>query len=343
MSGAGGGGAMTSTLSEMPLLSITSPETVELCKSLPLQDGDVFICSYPKSGTTWTQHIVLSLLMRHRRNKAAAAAAVESSSPPAEPLKYDHVSDYAPFYEVDRHWNVEHRDLIDSIRENHDRLGRRVFNTHLRWDMLPRSSPDASTYDGAKRNAKFIYLVRSPLDVCVSFYYHLSHQEEGRYTGTFDEFFREWIRGKIAFGSWIDHVLSYAPSLSSSRDDVLFVSYEEMLSDTRTTATALAKFLSARVSDSDLDEMLPTFSFASMKSDLDKFRPRSVAWRNDFQFLRRGVSGDSRTAADDEQRGMWRERLEREDFEGRLRCILKADDERDDDGDALEKILGLLS
>lgn len=109
---------------------------------------------------------------------------------------YNHVSDYAPFFEIDAHW--EGPELASRVRENHARLGTRVFNTHLRFDMLPHGS------------GKFIYLIRSPLDTCVSFYHHLVHQVEGGYEGTFAEFFQDWIRGNIAFGSWIDHILSYA-------------------------------------------------------------------------------------------------------------------------------------
>lgn len=50
-------------------------------------------------------------------------------------------------------------------REAQDRLGRRVFNTHLRWDMMPQG-----------RRARYLYVCRNAKDACVSFYHHLTSQ-----------------------------------------------------------------------------------------------------------------------------------------------------------------------
>ena len=216
-----------------PLLPITSPKTIEQCRNLPLTSSDIFICSYPKSGTTWTQHILLSLLR-----------AEEGKDIP----EYDHVSDYAPFYEIDPHWESDDADsprILQSICDKHSLLGRRVFNTHLRWDMLPcnaEASADNTGMEAESCGAKFIYLVRSPLDVCVSFYHHLSSQVEGRYEKGFDNFFSDWLAGRIAFGSWIDHIQSFAaaaPFVNSFQKNenvkdtrkVLLIYYEDLISD----------------------------------------------------------------------------------------------------------------
>ena len=140
----------------MPLLPISSATTINACKSLPLRPTDVFICSYPKSGTTWTQHIVLTLLLASRR--------CHPSPDDDEILSgYNHVSEYAPFFEIDAHWDHNRHCLIESIQRNHDALHQRVFNTHLRWEMLPKQMSNEEDNNDHLRPAcgKFIYVTRN--------------------------------------------------------------------------------------------------------------------------------------------------------------------------------------
>ena len=297
----------------MPLLPITSKETIRKCSSLKLRPSDIFICSYPKSGTTWTQHILLSLLFCHKANAS-------SRLPP-----YKHVSEYAPFYEIDAHWNGP--ELAPSIQENHTRLGTRVFNTHLRYDMLPQGG------------CRIIYIVRSPLDTCVSFYHHLAHQVEGGYEGTFEEFFMDWIKGDIAFGSFVDHIMSYAEAFAAEpcekgwikRDHgrkLFLLSYQDMLTDLAKVVDDLVDFLDLNVTPKQRQEMLPTFSFQNMKEDLVRFQPQSVQWKNGFSFLRKGVSGDSLAVISEQQRNDFCEWIKRKKVQEILSEILKESNPR---------------
>jgi len=289
-----------SNLPPMPLLPFTTDETLSLCSSLELEDNDIFICSYPKSGTTWTQHIVISLLLCHRKNNEIST----------NNKTYDHVSKFAPFFEVNVHWDEKERRLRNSIRENHTWLGFRIFNTHLRWDMLPKNISKSAAQ---KRKPKFIYLVRSPLDVCVSFYHHLSNQHEGGYKGDFNQFFSEWLNGEIPFGSWIDHISSFMDAFKSDFSDqnfdVCLISYEEMLSNLPEVIDRLVNFLQINVSPEQKLQILPTLSFQSMKSNLDKFQPRSVTWKNNFEFLRKGIHGDHVNLISTEQKDSFRKSL----------------------------------
>jgi hypothetical protein len=300
-----------SALQPMPLLSISSRETIEICRDLPLLDNDIFICSYPKSGTTWLQHIILTLVLldNHESNirrfpekQLVSIQSIPSANSSASPM-YQHVSDYAPFFEIDAHWDTnEVGNNVHWIRNNHAQLGRRIYNTHLRFDMLP-TQKSTQCNATATASSKFIYIVRSPLDTCVSFYAHLSNQVEGGYKKTIDEFFVERMNGKIAYGSWDDHLLSYMVAFSNSTNrtvtlndgrQFLLILYEEMIENLSNVVALLVEFLELDIplNVHQQYDLLQHFSFEYMRQHIDHFQPKSVTWSNQFTFLRGGRTGD---------------------------------------------------
>ena len=281
---------------------------------MQLEPSDIFICSYPKSGTTWTQHIVISLLLRHNKQIQKKRSGTNT----LHDIEYNHVSDFAPFFEIDPHWKrTTPGQFIPDIQKRHEQLGRRVFNTHLRGNMLPTQMKNRNS-----GRPKIIYIVRNPLDACVSFYYHLSHQHEGCYESSLHQFFKDWIDGKIPFGTWAEHILSYAPLLAEK--SVLFITYEEMIVNLRETVDRIAKYLELDdvLQEKDIDELMPTFTFDSMKKDLTMFQPKSVTWKNDFKFLRRGVIGDSSRELSEEEVATFEKHLNEIHFIPKLRCML---------------------
>ena len=126
----------------MPLLPITSDATMSLIAGMSVHDKDVFICSYPKSGTTWTQNIVFQLITRGR-------------------VPLSHISDFSPFLEADRTWSAAGSPVAaaGALLE-----GWRVFNTHMRWEQMPTSR---------RGGGKCVYLARGPQDVAVSYFHHI--------------------------------------------------------------------------------------------------------------------------------------------------------------------------
>ena len=159
----------------------------------------------------------------------------------------------------------------------------------------------------ADPSARFIYLVRSGRDACVSFYHHLSHQAEadGGFDGSFDEFVEKWCAGEIAYGSWPAHLKSWVSgspgTLLAGRDErVLVLSYEALKADLRGSCARIARHLGVDIDDASLDAILPRLSFESMKARIECFQPKSVEWRrkgdnDDFEFIRKGSVGDSKS------------------------------------------------
>ena len=272
-------------IKDMPLLPITSPETVTACRNLEVSpEHDIFICSYPKSGTTWTQNLVCQLL----------AANVGMT------LSQDtwHLSHSAPFYEVDQYW--EHSDDDKSRRVpahtpiQNSNTCCRVFNTHLRPNQLPR-------------NAKCVYVLREPLDVLASFYYHLANMapEDGGYEGTPEEFCHAFVDGTILYGKWQDHLESWLGSGQTYTNDneqqILFLHYDDMKEDLERETTKLATFLGIKEDRlrSVVSQAIPHCTFRAMKDNRWKYTPRSVNWKIDSKtgkayadFIREGRIGD---------------------------------------------------
>eukprot|EP00469_Lotharella_globosa_P003469 CAMPEP_0167800518 /NCGR_PEP_ID=MMETSP0111_2-20121227/17781_1 /TAXON_ID=91324 /ORGANISM="Lotharella globosa, Strain CCCM811" /LENGTH=319 /DNA_ID=CAMNT_0007695797 /DNA_START=34 /DNA_END=990 /DNA_ORIENTATION=- len=250
-----------------PLLDITSTKTLRWCRTLKAAEKkgvkDLFICSYPKSGTTWLQHICLSLIAGKDHT--------------------GHVSELAPFYEADATWD-EHGHVTSDVAIRHDKIRWRVFNTHLWWELLPKH-----------HQARYIYVVRDGRDAAVSFYHHLSHQlrKDGSdvvFKGTYAQFHALWVEGKIAYGRWVDHIRSY--HAARGHKFVVFVRYEDIKNNLSGTVHKLNAFLGTDLSADSIESLLPTFRFQWMKANISRFQPLSVQWAGNFKFIRKGEIGD---------------------------------------------------
>jgi hypothetical protein len=126
---------------------------------------DVYIATYPRSGTTWMQFIVHLLLSGTR-------------------FDFRHISEVTPWFE--RSLALGSRTAADFERLPSPR----VFKTHLLPQWLPRSG-------------RVIHVHRG-VDAVVRSYYGLYASHLG-YRGSFDRFFDRFMRGRVQYGSWFEH------------------------------------------------------------------------------------------------------------------------------------------
>ena len=258
----------------MKLLPISSHETLGKCRTFASSSRDVFCTSYPKSGTTWLQAQVFALINLDRVRGGA------------ESLELSHITDYAPFFEVDKSWeDTKEPKLKAKYDENHHNLGRRMFNTHLLPSQLPGES-------------KIVYVVRSGRDVAWSFYNHLSNQIEdgGDDFGSFANFLRLWLNGDLPYSKWVDHLKTWRAYIDSPEgmSRVLLLNYESMKEDLGREMKKIAAHLGLKnLTESDIEGLADSLTFSSMKSDQKKYEPVSVRWRPGYSFLRKGNVGDS--------------------------------------------------
>ena len=129
---------------------------------------------------------------------------------------------------------------------------------------------------------------------------------------------KDWVAGRICFGSWVDHLRSWLdPEIECLEKvgldpRVLVVSFEEMKISIESVVMKVAAHLRVELSDEQISFILPRLSFEHMKANINKYQPRSVQWleKNDsFAFVRKGEIGDSRRLFTDEHEELFREYL----------------------------------
>ncbi|KAL3213949.1 hypothetical protein MRX96_007348 [Rhipicephalus microplus] len=174
--------------------------------------SDVFVATYPKSGTSWMQRIVWLLLNMDRMDEGVPSLMATMTR---------HMS----FLEL------VGRRMVGALPEP------RVIKHHLPFWLSPYHPL-----------AKYVVLVRNPFDVAVSFYHHCRAEPSVRLVpgiATFDDFFERFLEGRVPFGSYFDHVLSWY----ARRDDtnVLFLHYETLRERPATVTLEVADFLDAEI------------------------------------------------------------------------------------------------
>jgi hypothetical protein len=217
--------------------------------------GDVFVATYPKCGTTWMQHIVWLLA-----NEGRALSGSQR------------LTDTFP------HLEEVGRGLVEELPEP------RLIKTHLPFPMTPYHP-----------EARYVYVARNPFDCVVSFYHHtrgfVRHYDFA--DGTFDDFFECFLAGEVDWGSYFDHLQSWAEQ--TDRGNVFFTTFEAMRSNPRSVIADVGGFLGGSFAEAAEDaetvaRVLEHSSFDRMKQDQQRWsseRPDGMT-----PFVRKGRVGD---------------------------------------------------
>lgn len=209
-------------------------ECVRSALRYKVQPGDLFIVSYPKCGTTWMQHIVYNIINDHPPPKNQLLSWIQM-----------------PFLEAQGAESVEDMKRPGPIK------------THMAFRFQPYS-----------KDAKYIYVARNPYDCCVSYFYHTKHMPEYHFEdGTFDQFFDMFVEGKVDFGDYFDHLLSWYDHRNDP--NVLFVTYEQLKKDIRAWVLKIADFIGEefgqklRSDNSRVENVLQNISVKNMKETVN--------------------------------------------------------------------------
>lgn len=184
----------------------------------------------------------------------------------------------------------------------------RIMKSHLAYPRIPHGA------------GRYIYIMRDGKDVVTSYFYHEQRLNPG-FNMPFDMFFEQFMRGKVMYGSWFDHVAGWWAHHNDP--NVLFLRYEDLQRDLAGNIRKIADFCWITIDPARLPTIVERSSFAFMKQYEQKFDPMGgvmtgarPADEQEAPFLRKGVIGDWKTHLSEQQRARFDEMFDR-----RLRSI----------------------
>lgn len=162
------------------------------------------------------------------------------------------------------------------------------FSSKAKFNRIsrPRYIKSHEPYD--YRYPKVIYLVRDPRDVAISYYYWLLKFRKLDIVLT--QFIEDFIENRTPFGGWGEHVNSWYQHRSNLTNGIIFIRYEDLLSDTYTTLQKILAFLEVRIPLIKIEKVIAqnTFSQMQAKETRNQNAPIFSNTRQDVSFIRKG-------------------------------------------------------
>ncbi|KAJ9594236.1 hypothetical protein L9F63_014396, partial [Diploptera punctata] len=162
-----------------------------------VRKDDVWVVTYPKCGTTWTQEMVW-LLLNNLDYETAKKVPLTTRS---------------PFFEFGCLFS---NGGADTLNDAENLESPRIIKSHLNLELLPEQLLTVKP--------KIIYVAREAKDSAVSYFHH--HRLMFVYTGTLDDFVDAYTAGIVLNGGQWNHVLEFWKI--RHEPNILFNTFEEM-------------------------------------------------------------------------------------------------------------------
>ncbi|MFT6878333.1 MAG: aryl sulfotransferase [Candidatus Azotimanducaceae bacterium] len=243
---------------------ITDTSRWQSFKSRP---GDIFICTPPKCGTTWTQAIVAMLVFGkadHGEMPGIISPWIDANFAP--------IDDYLLKVDAQQH--------------------RRFIKTHTPLDGIPYFE-----------DCTYLVVCRDPRDFYFSMLNHVANTADPDLAaaispGSFDT----WLQGSLDPENFDQQTIetpthflkTYWPY--KELPNIHLFHYEDMKVDLRGHIAKTADALNVLISDDDLDQMTAAATFENMQKNGAQFAPESGTgmWKQDKHFFANGKNAQWR-------------------------------------------------
>ncbi|KAI9555126.1 hypothetical protein GHT06_017641 [Daphnia sinensis] len=257
------------------------------------RNDDVWVVTFPKCGTTWTQELVWMIM--NDCDKVRGKAPIIIRSPFLE----------FPYMLPPGTMPAEFTKMMVTLEMVEEMPSPRIIKSHLPFYLLHPKLLDT---------CKVVYVARNPKDVIVSYFHHHQLMEVHGFVGdveTFAQYFMDDERMDCSihsnvplFNVWLNfffsHVFPLFPHILDAwnkrhHPNMLFLFYEDLKKDLRGEIEKVAKFLGKSLSEeqlTDLREHLRFDNFAKNESVNMEAAKQFGGMKMDGHFIRKGKTGD---------------------------------------------------
>lgn len=213
--------------------------------NLEVRKDDIWIITFPKSGTTLMSSIVWLL-----KNKLDFNADTKTR------LNFRvHYLESSMIFNSD--YSAKAALLTNVLNSQIDIMNAekspRIIKTHLHVNLLPKQIWTVKP--------KIIYVTRNPKDVAVSFYHHYRNIQG--YEGNFDNFMDAFLANQVIYTPIHDHVKNY--SKLRGEKNFLSTTFERIRETCFDEVKKISEFLNETFSDDQLRKLCEHVSFEKMK------------------------------------------------------------------------------
>lgn len=132
----------------------------------------------------------------------------------------------------------------------------RILATHLNYDFLPKSI--------FKSKAKILVLFRNPKDTAVSFFHFHKNVPSVPSYNSWDEFFSEFMNGKVGWGSYFDHAVTWNKHIED--ENTMIVIYEDLKENLTSGVKQIAEFFGFSPTAEQIQSIADRATFQAVKN-----------------------------------------------------------------------------
>ena len=235
-----------------------------LVYNMRIRKDDVWVVTYPKCGTTWTQEMTWNIMNGVRVDKIS-----------------EELFDRSPFIDIPMIENLTLKDAELFFEKLDSMPSPRTIKSHYPFELLPPALLDT---------CKVVYVCRNMKDACVSYFHHFRLFKSFKFYSTFDVFANMYRKGSLLQGGYFEMLRSGWKR--RDHPNMLFFWYEEMKQDQKFWMMKIMNHIGYQLSKDKIEELCEALKFENFRKTSSMNLAAHRHNENQGQFLRKGIVGD---------------------------------------------------